>query len=83
MGWYERDDGMVESRARLPKDEAALVIAAIDTAKDQFTIKLPQPTADLDQKPRSEPEAAAQTDNTFALQTTPLAGRTTPWTTPD
>jgi hypothetical protein len=32
VGWHEREDGMVEFRARLPKDEAALLIAAIETA---------------------------------------------------
>jgi Domain of unknown function (DUF222) len=36
VSWHEREDGMVEFRARLPKDEAALLIAAIETAKDQF-----------------------------------------------
>jgi hypothetical protein len=36
VNWHEREDGMIEFRARLPKDEAALVIAAIRTAKDQF-----------------------------------------------
>ena len=34
--WHERDDGMVEVRARLPKDEAAVLLTAIDAAKDQF-----------------------------------------------
>jgi Domain of unknown function (DUF222)/HNH endonuclease len=34
--WHERADGMVEFRARLPKEEAAVLIAAIDTAQDQF-----------------------------------------------
>ena len=36
MNWHEREDGMIEFRARIPKDEGALVIAAIRTAKDQF-----------------------------------------------
>jgi len=36
MLWHERADGMVEFRARLAKEEAALPIAAIDAAKDQF-----------------------------------------------
>jgi hypothetical protein len=36
VSWHEREDGMIEFPARLPKDEAALVIAAIRTAKDQF-----------------------------------------------
>ena len=36
VSWHEREDGMIDFRAQLPKDEAALVIAAINTAKDQF-----------------------------------------------
>jgi hypothetical protein len=36
VSWREREDGMIDFRARLPKDEAALLLAAIDTAKDQF-----------------------------------------------
>jgi hypothetical protein len=36
MSWHEREDGMVEFRARLPKEEAALLVAAISAAKDQF-----------------------------------------------
>jgi hypothetical protein len=36
VSWHEREDGMIDFQARLPKDEAALVIAAIRTAKDQF-----------------------------------------------
>jgi Domain of unknown function (DUF222) len=34
--WHEREDGMIDFRARLPKEEAAVVLAAIDAAKDQF-----------------------------------------------
>jgi Domain of unknown function (DUF222)/HNH endonuclease len=34
--WLEREDGMIEVRARLPKEEAAVVIAALAAAKDQF-----------------------------------------------
>ena len=30
----EREDGMVEIKARLPKEEAAVIIAAMDTARD-------------------------------------------------
>ena len=36
VSWHEREDGMIDFRARLPKDEAALLMAAINTAKDQF-----------------------------------------------
>ena len=36
MSWHEREDGMIDFQVRLPKDEAVLVIAAINTAKDQF-----------------------------------------------
>ena len=36
LTWVERDDGMVDVRVRLPKEEAALVIAALTAAKDQF-----------------------------------------------
>ena len=32
----ERDDGMVEIKARLPKEEAAVVVAAMASARDQF-----------------------------------------------
>ena len=34
--WHERDDGMIDVRARLPKEEAAVLFAAIAAAKDQF-----------------------------------------------
>jgi hypothetical protein len=36
LSWQECEDGMIDIRARLPKDEAALVLAAIAAAKDQF-----------------------------------------------
>jgi hypothetical protein len=53
VSWHERADGMVEFRARLPKDEAAVLIAAIDTAKDQFgpPPAKPDPCADQEQEP--------------------------------
>ena len=41
--WHEREDGMVEFRARLPKEEAALLLAAINAAKDQFGPPPPKP----------------------------------------
>jgi len=36
VAWREREDGMIDFHVRLPKQEAALLISAIDTAKDQF-----------------------------------------------
>ena len=43
LSWHEREDGMVEFRARLAKDEAALLIAAIDAARDLFGPPPPKP----------------------------------------
>jgi hypothetical protein len=43
ISWHEREDGMIEFRARLPKEEAAVVLAAIDAAKDQFGPPPPKP----------------------------------------
>jgi len=43
VAWHGREDGMIEVRARLPKDEAAVLLAAIDTAKDQFGPPPPTP----------------------------------------
>jgi hypothetical protein len=54
MSWTEREDGMVDLRVRLPKEEAALVIAALTAAKDQFGAP-PESTAG---------ESAAPTDPT-------------------
>ena len=36
MSWLESEDGMVEFRIRLPKEEAALVLAAVNAAKDEY-----------------------------------------------
>jgi hypothetical protein len=36
VSWGEREDGMVEFRARLPKEEAAVLLAALHAAKDLF-----------------------------------------------
>ncbi len=41
--WHEREDGMVDFRARLPKEEAALLLAAMAAARDQFGPPPPQP----------------------------------------
>ena len=43
MSWVEREDGMVDLRIRLPKDEAAVMLAAVSAAKDQFGGPPPQP----------------------------------------
>jgi hypothetical protein len=53
LSWHEREDGMVEFRARLAKDEAALLIAAVDSAKDQFgpPPAKPDPCGDAEQQP--------------------------------
>jgi hypothetical protein len=44
VSWHERDDGMIDFRARLPKEEAAQLIAALEAARDQFVP--PPATAD-------------------------------------
>jgi hypothetical protein len=51
--WHEREDGMVEFRARLPKEEAAVLIAAVTAAKDQFGPPPPKPDLceDTEQQP--------------------------------
>jgi hypothetical protein len=36
MSWHSREDGMVDFSVRLPAEEAAVLIAAITAAKDQF-----------------------------------------------
>lgn len=36
LSWTEREDGTVDLRVRLPKEEAAILIAALNAAKDQF-----------------------------------------------
>jgi Domain of unknown function (DUF222) len=43
MSWHEREDGMIDFRGRLPKEEAALPLTAITAAKDQFGPPPPKP----------------------------------------
>src|SRR5215203_5019609 len=43
LSWHERDDGMIDFRIRLPKEEGAVLMAAIDAAKDQFGPPPPKP----------------------------------------
>jgi hypothetical protein len=49
VSWREREDGMVELRARLPKEDAAVLLAAIEGAKDQFGPPPPKPDPGGDQ----------------------------------
>lgn len=44
LTWTERETGTVDIRLRLPKEEAATVIAAINAAKDQFGTPPPAPS---------------------------------------
>jgi Domain of unknown function (DUF222) len=55
VSWHELDDGMIDFRVRLPKDEAAWVIAAINAAKDQYgpPPAKPDPCGDAQQKATS------------------------------
>jgi hypothetical protein len=50
VSWQEREDGMIHFRVRLPKEEAAVLVAAIDVARDQFGPPPPTPG------PCSEPQ---------------------------
>jgi Domain of unknown function (DUF222)/HNH endonuclease len=43
LSWHEREDAMIDFQARLPKDEAALLLAALTAAKDQFGPPPPKP----------------------------------------
>ena len=51
LTWHERDDGMIDFRLRMPKEEAALVIAALTAAKDQHGTPPPAPCPDLPDQP--------------------------------
>jgi Domain of unknown function (DUF222) len=48
MSWQEREDGMIDFRARLPKEEAAVLLAAMDAARDEFGPPPPKPDATAD-----------------------------------
>ena len=45
LSWMEREDGLVDFRVRLPKEEAAVLIAALEAAKGQFGAPPPAPAA--------------------------------------
>jgi hypothetical protein len=48
LHWMERDDGTVDLRVRLPKDEAATINAALAAASDQFGSPPPNPRANAE-----------------------------------
>ena len=52
VSWHNREDGLVDFTVRLPTEEAAVLIAAISAAKDQFggPPPKPDPKAEADQK---------------------------------
>ena len=53
VSWQEREDGMIDFRVRLPKEEAAVLLAAIETARDQFGP--PPPTPESCSEPQADP----------------------------
>jgi hypothetical protein len=48
LTWHQRDDGTIDFRIRMPKEEAALVIAALTAAKDQYGTPPSAPCSDVD-----------------------------------
>jgi hypothetical protein len=66
VSWHERDDGMIDFRARLPKEEAAVLLAAIHAAKDRFGPPPPKPDPCGDAERESAPDVAPYS-NTDAL----------------
>lgn len=52
--WRSRDDGMVELTARLPAEEAAIVLAALTAAKDQYGEPPPKPDSTAPEPDGSE-----------------------------
>jgi hypothetical protein len=55
VSWHEREDGMIDFRARLRKEEAALLTAAVDAARDQFGPPPPKPDPCGEGEQRSPP----------------------------
>ena len=49
--WHHRDDGMVDLRARLTQEDAAILAAAIHAAKDQYGTIPAKPDPTLDEQP--------------------------------
>jgi hypothetical protein len=57
VSWHHREDGMVDFSVRLPAEEAAVLIAAITAAKDQFGAHQPSQIPRLSSSPRILPTA--------------------------
>jgi hypothetical protein len=87
LSWNERTEGMIDFRIRLPKEEAAVLIAALTAAKDQFGAPPPAPCTDQPDDPRpsgaagptrAEPETVdsrgAQPEADPQVDTTPVYG---------
>ncbi len=55
LTWTEREDGMIDFRVRLPKEEAAVLIAALTAAKDQFGAPPAAPAPDERQQVDATP----------------------------
>jgi hypothetical protein len=51
VSWQEREDGMIDFRVRLPKEEAAVLLAAIEAARDQFGPPPPIPESCSEPQP--------------------------------
>ncbi|MGO1975283.1 MAG: HNH endonuclease, partial [Propionibacteriaceae bacterium] len=65
--WSERDSGVVDVRIRLPKEEAAVVLAAVQAAKDQHGT--PPPPADSGEQTTDTEGAAEDSDRVDATPT--------------
>jgi hypothetical protein len=57
LSWHEREDGMIDIRGRLPKEEAALLLAALAAAKDQFGSPAAKPDP-CGEESKASPDAA-------------------------
>ena len=66
VAWHEREDGMIDFRARLPKEEAAVLLAALEAAKDQFGSPPPKPDPSGDAEQEFAPGVGTYS-NTDAL----------------
>ena len=88
LSWHEREDGMIDFRARPSKEEAALLLPAIEAAKDQFGPPPPKPDPCADSDADPSPGVGVYS-NADALLDVPAASwrrrqrigpvRTAPW----
>ena len=63
LTWTERENGTIDLRLRLPKEEAAVLLAAIAAAQDQFGSPPPRRSTS---ESRSEPGTGSDTDTDTA-----------------